>query len=196
MSLPVEGENRGYSYSDYLSWPEDGRWEIIEGVAYNMTPAPSRVHQEVLIALASVFYNCLKNSDCEIYTAPFDVRLLDKSTDPKDIKTVVQPDIIVVCDQNKLDDAGCLGSPDLVVEIVSPSTASKDYIKKLALYEKHGVKEYWIVHPTDRIVMVYRLGNDKAYGKPDIYDRESKVEVSAVRIQEDPIIIDLQEVFK
>ena len=196
MNYPLEKENRGYSYSDYLHWPEDERWEIIEGVAYNISPAPSRWHQKNSVTLASMFFNYLQGSDCEVYAAPFDVRLPEESTVNQDIKTVVQPDILVVCDQDKLDDAGCLGSPDLIVEIISPSTASKDHIKKLALYEKHGVKEYWTVHPTDKIVMIYQLTANGSYGRPSIYAAEDKIAVALLKVAEkETLIIDLQAVF-
>lgn len=197
MSLPAEkSKNKLYSYKDYLNFPKEERWEIIEGVLYNMTPAPSKIHQEVLLALASIFYNHLKCSDCKVYVAPFDVRLLDESTNDEDIKTVVQPDIVVVCDQKKLDDAGCIGSPDIVVEIVSPSTASKDYIKKLELYEKHKIKEYWIVHPVDRVVMIYKIGENGLYDKPNIYDDKGKVVVTALNgTTETELTIDVGKVF-
>jgi len=192
MAYPRRKEDKKYTYGDYLHWPDEERWEIIEGVAYNMSPAPSRRHQKVLIALLNEFYNYLKGKNCEVYGAPFDVRLPEGDEREEEIKTVVQPDIAVICDKSKLDDRGCKGSPDLIVEVISSSTASLDYIEKLALYEKHGVKEYWIVHPIDKVVMIYRLGDDGKYGRAEIYAKNDRVKVG---IFED-LFIDLQEVFK
>jgi Uma2 family endonuclease len=191
MMYPEKREDKKYSYKDYLNWPDSERWELIGGVAYGMAPAPSRRHQKVLAALLSEFYNFLKGKDCEVYGAPFDVRLPEGDEKDEEIKTVVQPDLVVVCDKSKLDDKGCKGSPDLVVEIVSPSTASMDYIEKLALYERHGVKEYWIVHPADEIVMVYKLAGYTKYGRAEIYARNDKVGVGVF----DGLEINLKEIF-
>lgn len=165
------------SYADYLTLPEDERWEILEGVPYAMSPAPSRIHQKVSARLFRQLdaFPGLKN--CEVYYAPFDVRLQDAEETEEEITTVVQPDLVVVCDPAKLDDKGCLGVPDLIIEIVSPSTASMDNIKKLALYQKYGVREYWIVHPVDQLVMVRLLGKNKVYDKADIYDANGIIDV-------------------
>lgn len=180
-----------YSYLNYLQWREKERIELIDGIPYMMTPAPSRMHQEILFELGRQFGNTLKGKQCRGYTAPFDVRLPeDNSKNDHEIYTVVQPDLVVICDPSKLDSKGCIGVPDLVIEIISPSTASHDYIRKMELYEKHKVKEYWIVHPIDQIVMVYLL-KDGQYGKPMIYDREAMVQVEVIP----EIEIDLKEVF-
>jgi len=151
MALPQLQHELPYTYADYLSWDE-GRWELIDGQVWDMTPAPSRMHQEVSINLSSLLHEFFKERDCSVYAAPFDVRLSDDD-DAEDyiITTVVQPDISVICDQTKLDDQGCVGTPDVVVEILSPATATKDLKVKRAWYEKYGVKEYWLVHPTDKI---------------------------------------------
>jgi Uma2 family endonuclease len=180
-----------YTYADYLRWPEEERWEVIDGVPYNMTPAPSRVHQGMLVALAGQFYAYLEGNPCKLYVAPFDVRLPKGDEEDEAVGTVVQPDLVVVCDPSKLDDRGCRGAPDLVVEILSPSTAAKDHIQKLALYENHGVLEYWLVHPTDRIAMVYRRGEGGRYGAPEVYSSEQQVRVG---IFED-LTLDLRRVF-
>jgi len=164
-----------YTYADYLTWSDDERWELIEGEAYNMTPAPLRYHQDIAGQIFLQLGNFLKDKPCRAYMAPFDVRLPEKSKNNEDIQTVVQPDIVVVCDEKKLDERGCLGAPDLVIEVVSPSTVSKDMKKKLSLYEKHHVKEYWIVHPEDGIVMLFSLGKGKIYGKPDIFSKEDTI---------------------
>lgn len=183
--------SKSYTYADYLNWNGEERIELINGIPYMMTPAPSRQHQEILFELAGQFRNALKDKECKGYVAPFDVRFPDFE-DPNDneIYTVVQPDLVVVCDSQKLDEKGCIGAPDLIVEVLSPSTASHDYIRKMNLYEKHGVKEYWIVHPTEQLVMVYVLGNGQ-YGKPFVYDRESKIQTKVIPEME----IILEDVF-
>ena len=163
-----------YTYADYLTW-EEGRWEIIAGEIFDMTPAPSRIHQKILGELFFRLQSYVKDQDgrCEVYPAPFDVRFVNAEHEAgDDIDTVVQPDIVVVCDPEKLDDRGCLGAPDLVVEVLSPSTAKRDLKVKRQLYEQHGVKEYWLVHPVDQTVMVYILNNLDLYDKAEIYGRE------------------------
>lgn len=157
-----------HSYADYQQWPADERFEIIDGTIYAMN-APLRIHQEILLEMARQIANFLKGKPCKLYVAPFDVRMPDRSKDENEVFNVVQPDLSVICDHEKLDDKGCLGAPDLVIEILSPSSASYDSIKKRALYEKYGVKEFWLVHPTDRLVTAYRLA-ESAYGRPDIFD--------------------------
>jgi Uma2 family endonuclease len=156
-----------YTYDDYAKWPDDARYELIEGVPYLMSPAPSRVHQVISGAIFVQIYNYLDGKQCEVYSAPFDVRL---NADEED-DTVVQPDILVVCEQDKLDDKGAKGAPDVVIEILSPSTASHDSLIKLNLYRKYGVKEYWIVDPVTKIVTVLLLKNGEyvaaAYGEND-----------------------------
>jgi Uma2 family endonuclease len=168
-----------YTYADYLSWPEDERWEIIDGDAYNMCPAPSRIHQALSGVIFYLFYNYLKGKNCKIYHAPFDVRLSKKKTpqSEEDFDSVVQPDLTLVCDKSKLDERGCKGAPDLVIEILSPFTAPKDFITKTDLYERNAIKEYWVVHPVDKLLTVYLLGKDGKYGKPKIYSSEDIVKV-------------------
>ena len=192
MGYPNRKENNSYTYKDYLEWPEEERWELIEGVAYNMTPSPSRSHQKVSAALFNAIYQYLKGKNCEVYYAPFDVRLPEGDEEDNKIKTVVQPDIVVICDPSKLDEKGCQGSPDLIMEILSPSTASKDYISKLNLYEKNQVAEYWIIHPVDKIVMVYRLLENGNYGRAEVYAEKDSVKVGIF----DDFVIDLKEIFK
>jgi Uma2 family endonuclease len=170
-----------FTYGDYLLW-EGGRWELIDGEVFDMTPAPSRQHQKISIDLAVTLHNLLRHSPCEVYAAPFDVRLPDHATKTDDhaIMTVVQPDIVVICDSVKLDDRGCLGAPDLVIEILSPHTAAKDLKSKKKLYEKHGVREYWLVHPIDKLCIVYVLGEDGQYGKDEIYADEDVLVSQAI----------------
>lgn len=180
-----------YTYRDYLGWPDATRWELIEGAAHAMTPAPSRAHQRILVALAGQLYAYLEGKPCQLYVAPFDVRL-PRGTEPDDeVDTVVQPDLVVVCDRSKLDDRGCRGAPDLAIEILSPTTAARDHIDKLALYEKHGVREYWLVHPTDRLVMVYRQGEDGRFGLPSVHAGDQRVPVGIFG----DLLLDLPRVF-
>lgn len=155
------------TYADYCAWPEDERWELIDGVPYAMSPAPTRIHQDMVVELVAQIHGAVKGTSCRVYVAPFDVRLPDHDEADDAVETVVQPDIAVICDPSKLDEKGCRGAPDWIVEVLSPSTAATDQIQKRDLYERHGVLEYWLVHPTDRLLFVYRLGTD-GYGKADI----------------------------
>ncbi len=147
-----------YTYADYLTWQFSERVELIKGWIYKMSPAPRRVHQKVEGIIFNKFFNYLESSKCEIYQSPFDVRLVkNKGQKNQEIDTVVQPDICVICDLEKLDDAGCLGAPDLIIEILSDSTAKKDYNEKFNLYEENEVKEYWIVNPASQNIEIFSL---------------------------------------
>jgi Uma2 family endonuclease len=184
-------ESEGYTYRDYLRWGSEERYELIDGVAYNMTPVPSRKHQGILLELARQLANFLTDKECDVYVAPFDVRLPERDEADEDITTVVQPDISVICDAQKLDDQGCRGAPDLIIEIISPFTARKDMKDKLLLYERHRVKEYWIVHPEEKVVMRYRLEKDNRYGRASIYTDEDTVTIDLLN----NLKLDLTSVF-
>jgi len=153
--------NKQYTYADYLTWQLSERVELIRGWIYKMSPAPRRVHQKVEGIIFNKFFNYLEENKCEIYQSPFDVRLDSPAPLGREleggVKTVVQPDICVICDLKKLDDAGCIGAPDLIVEILSDSTAKKDYNEKFNLYEENGVKEYWIANPASQTIEVFSL---------------------------------------
>ncbi len=168
MGLALKKET--YTYSDYLRYTEDDRFELIAGEVYDMSPAPSRRHQQISVELSRQIANHLAGRQCSVYVAPFDVRLAEAYEADDETSTVVQPDIAVICDHKKLDDKGCKGAPDFIAEIISPYTASKDNITKAALYEKHGVKEYWIVHPIDNILIIRRLGEHGKYSPADFYE--------------------------
>ena len=159
MSIPKRDKEGLFTYSDYLTWPDDERWELIDGVAYDMSPAPERRHQGVLAYLASRFVNHFENEACSVYIAPFDVVLPNSEHAVKEEESanVVQPDLVVVCDSSKLTTRGCTGAPDFVLEILSPSTAFKDMDDKLHLYERHGVREYWILNPANDTLIVYSV---------------------------------------
>lgn len=174
--MPSPQEKEKYSYKDYLGWPEDERWEIIDGTAY-MQAAPSRIHQEISGELHRQFANYLQGKPCRVYHAPFCVRL-DVEKDDNDIKNVVEPDITVVCDSSKLDERGCKGSPDMIIEILSPSTGKKDKVIKFNKYEKAGVKEYWILEPDQKLVSVFLLQSTGRYGRPQMYTDEDQIKVS------------------
>lgn len=190
MGHPARHVDEHYTYGDYLKWPEDERWELIEGEAYNMTPAPSKTHQKLLGRLFSQIDRFLEGKRCEVYMAPLDVRLPEKRERDEDVETVVQPDILVVCDPGKLDEKGCRGAPDFVIEIVSPATARKDLGRKKALYEKHGVKEYWVVHPTN-IVTIWLLGEGGKYAEAHTVEATGRAAVATLPGLE----IDLEAVF-
>lgn len=180
-----------YTYADYLNWPEDEKWEIIFGEPYAMSPAPSTDHQAILGELFYQFRNYLKDRTCQIFVAPFDVRMPSGDENEENIKSVVQPDISIICDKNKIDSKGCKGAPDLIVEIVSSSTFRKDVKDKFFLYEKSGVKEYWLVYPREKTIMVYKLGVEGKYGRPEVYSEEDSVKVGIFK----ELNINLKEIF-
>lgn len=171
MTRPAILNDRYYTYADYLKFPEGERWEIIDGVAYllqaapgdrdarAMAPSPAFEHQSILGELSRQIGNQLHGKSCRVVTAPLDVRLDAANADA----TVVQPDLMVICDRAKIDKRGVIGAPDWIVEVLSPATAGRDHIVKRDLYERHGVSEYWLVHPIDRVVTVYRDWHDGRY---------------------------------
>ncbi len=168
MGLPLRDQHL-HTYGEYLTWPDEPRYELIDGRAYAMAPAPSRRHQEIVGELFRQVANALSGHPCRVYIAPFDVRLPRGAQADDDVNTVVQPDIAVFCDRSRLDERGARGAPDWIIEVLSPGTASHDQLLKRDLYERHGVAEYWLVHPHDRLITVYRL-HDGAYGKPHVQE--------------------------
>ena len=158
-----------------------------------MSPAPARVHQDISMRFSVLLHDFFKDRGCSVYAAPFDVRFPDSdNAEDEAIDTVVQPDISVICDPEKLDNRGCVGAPDLIIEILSPSTAGKDLKDKRALYEQHGVKEYWLAHPTDQVVMTYRLGEDDQYSKATVYARKDQLKSTFF----DGLAITLTDIFE
>lgn len=151
-----------YSYADYLNWDFDVMVELIKGKIFKQAAAaPKRNHQRISLVVTNELYNFLKGKTCQVYEAPFDVRLPVKSKRNEDIDTVVQPDICVICDPAKLDDAGCIGAPDLIVEILSPGNNRKELRNKYEVYEESGVREYWIIHPDEQTILIYTLKEGK-----------------------------------
>ncbi|HMR82070.1 MAG TPA: Uma2 family endonuclease [Niabella sp.] len=164
-----------YSYADYFRWKFKERVELLRGWIHKMSPAPSSTHQIIFRKLFLKFGNYFEKKSCQVFAAPFDVRLPDSKKQKGDdlVFTVVQPDICVVCDAEKIDDRGCIGAPDLVIEILSPGNTQKEMGIKFDLYEESGVKEYWLVQPEDRVILVYVLKDGKYTGlKPFTEDDE------------------------
>jgi Uma2 family endonuclease len=150
--------NKSYTYADYFSWKFQERVELLKGKIFRMSPAPNRFHQTILTDFGTELSYFLKSKPCQVFFGPFDVRL-DRFVNDKQVQTVVQPDICVVCDLTKLDDRGCLGAPELVVEILSPGNTKKEMKYKFELYESSGVQEYLIVDPAEQVVWQYVLEN-------------------------------------
>ena len=188
--------NKQYTYADYLTWQFNERVELIKGWLHKMTPAPKRKHQRISAEVEFLLMGFIKkeNLDCNVYYAPFDVRLIKNKTKSSEIYSVVQPDICVVCDKSKLDEYGCLGAPDMIIEILSPSTSKKDYNEKFHLYEENGVKEYWIINPDAESVEVFVLENEKYFSR-GVYnklDGSTHVDVQIF----DNLSMSLQEIFQ
>ncbi|MBB6239340.1 Uma2 family endonuclease [Pedobacter sp. AK013] len=164
-----------YSYSNYLNWLFPERVELIKGKVFKMSPAPSRGHQEVA---GSIFLNLgifLKDKPCKVYSAPFDVRFPKESKADKDVYTVLQPDICVVCDKSKLDARGCIGAPDLVIEILSPGNTKMELLNKYRVYEEFGVKEYWVVSQSDQSILIYTLDETGKFQPSKIFTLSEKI---------------------
>lgn len=156
-----------YTYADYVQWTGDERWELIDGAAFDMTPAPSRLHQEIIGELYLQIATQLRGHRCRVYIAPFDVRLPKGNEPDGAVDTVVQPDVAVICDPSKLDDAGCRGAPDWILEVLSPRTSARDRQLKRDLYGRCGVREYWHLDPDTRRLVRYQLAADRAgFGEP------------------------------
>ena len=194
MGLPMRKNDRLYAYGDYKTWPDEEQWELIHGVAWNMSPGPNRNHQRISMNLIRVILPYVDRKKCEMYHAPLDVLLPQQGEKEEDeVTNVVQPDISIICDERKLTVKGCIGAPDWVIEILSPFTSYKDQSAKLHLYEEHGVREYWVVDPGNEYVHVYILGKDGAYPEdPAIYLREERIACTVL----DGLILELSEIFR
>ncbi|MGX3046801.1 Uma2 family endonuclease [Ursidibacter arcticus] len=161
--------NRSYSYSDYLLWQLKERVEIIKGKILAMSPAPNRLHQNISLKLTGHLLKVFPSDKCKLYVAPFDVRFPDENGN---IKTVVQPDLCVICDPNKLDEQGCIGAPDLIIEILSPGNSKREMKDKYELYQEQGVNEYWVVRPEERNIHIYILENGRYIGIAPVVEDE------------------------
>ena len=188
--MPVPAQQPRYTYADYLTWGEDEHIEIINGDAVMMSP-PSRIHQKIVMEISRQIANFLEGKKCEVYPAPFGVRLFAEEDDlPDDIDTIVEPDITVVCDHDKLDKDGCKGAPNMVIEVLSPSTQRHDRLVKLDLYSRAGVPEYWIVSPEDQTVQVFLLKDDH-YIVSEVYTAKDIAKVNTL----DGCFVELSKVF-
>lgn len=177
---PMQRDALYHTYAEYLTWPEGKSGELVNGTAYiREPPAPSRPHQELVGELYHQLRLALEGKSCRAYVAPFDVRLPRSGEADELIDTVVQPDVLVVCDVDKLDGRGMRGAPDWVAEVLSPSTASYDQIVKLPAYERAGVPEVWLVHPIDRTLSIYRL-EDGRFGRPIILELRGRTAIDAI----------------
>jgi Uma2 family endonuclease len=185
--------NKQYTYADYLTWVFEDRVELIKGCIYKMSPAPKRIHQKVSFKLLMSFGNHFNSSCCEVYEAPFDVRLKKNKGSDSEIDTVVQPDISVFCDLSKLDDRGAIDAPELVVEITSESTLKKDYNEKFNLYEENGVQEYWIVNPELKSMEIFRANNNRLESAGIFSISDGVSEVSSILFPD--LKVNLIEVF-
>ncbi|MCI0667826.1 MAG: Uma2 family endonuclease [Methylococcaceae bacterium] len=178
MGLVLRDKNY-HTYSDYLAWPENVRYELIDGAAYLMAPAPELDHQEIAGEIFFQLRQALEGKPCRAFVAPLDVRLPKADESDERIDTVVQPDILVVCDPAKLDRRGVRGAPDFIVEVLSPATAGHDFLLKRRTYERAGVAEYWLVHPTDRLLTCYRRVEGR-YGEPAMQELTGTTQVSVL----------------
>jgi Uma2 family endonuclease len=169
-----------HTYSDYLRWSRDYGDELIDGTAYvREPPSASQSHQQLVLEIGRQLGNALEDKPCDVYVAPFDVRLPKSTEDDDLINTVVQPDVLIVSDRKKVDARGVRGAPDWVAEILSPSTARHDQTVKLSAYERAGVREVWLVDSIDRKLTIYRLEAGH-YGHPTILDLKGRTQLTAV----------------
>lgn len=187
---PTADYGKIYTYADYVKFEFDEMVELIRGKIFKMSPAPKSYHQEISMKLGSHIFIQLGDKSCKVYSAPFDVVLPVRNESKNRATTVVQPDICVICDVSKIDEAGCVGAPDLIIEILSESTSKKDLNDKYQVYEESGVREYWIVMPKERLLEVFHLENGK-YQRIKTYVDDDKI--SPVIFPE--LEIDLQNIF-
>ena len=189
--MPLPAKQERFTFADSFTWDEDERIEIINGEAFMMA-APPRTHQGICFEIGRQLGNYLEGKQCRVYPAPFGVRLFEQDGDsPENVDTVVEPDISVVCDRSKLDQYGCKGAPDLIVEVLSPSTQRHDQLVKLNLYQKAGVREYWIVDPENRTVRVMVQASGGILQVHEVYGRDDVAKVNVL----DGCFIELSKVF-
>jgi Uma2 family endonuclease len=188
---PEAAYDTHYTYSDYLKFSYDEMVEIIKGKIFKMSPAPSSTHQRISRKIVTNIDNYLKSRKCEVFSAPFDVILPVKDKDFMQSDRVVQPDISVICDPAKIQEKGCFGAPDWIIEILSPHTTKRDIQDKYDLYEESGVKEYWIVEPRNSTVEVFVLAENR-YLRIRTYVQDDVVPCQTI----DGLTIDLSEVFE
>lgn len=184
--------SKTYTYADYLQWKFEERVELIKGQIFKMSPAPSSSHQRISRTILVALDVFLQGKPWEVFNAPFDVRLSRKTNHNQDLLTVVQPDICVICDRSKIDEKGCLGAPDIVVEILSLGNNKKELQNKYEVYEETGVQEYWIVSPQDKTFLKYTLNNEGVYFPSKLLTIGSEVTTPVLP----GFILNLEQVFK
>jgi len=184
MALANKKSEERFTYNDYITWADDERWELIDGVPYNMSPAPVTKHQRIVGKFYNILENNLKNKSCIPFIAPTDVVLSEHD--------VIQPDVFVVCDKSKITEKNIQGAPNLIIEVLSPSTALKDKREKKILYEKYRVKEYIIINPIEKYVERFYLEKNGKYSKSDIFGPDESIKLSSLNKMEIP----LSEVFE
>lgn len=188
--MPIPAKKGTYSFADALTWDEQDRIEIINGEVFMMA-TPSTRHQEISMELSRQLANFLEGKKCKVYPAPFGVRLFEQNEQrPEDVDTLVEPDISVICDRSKIDKHGCKGAPDMIIEILSPSSRRHDRLVKLNLYQRAGVREYWVVDPENESVLVFGLDNNILKLRED-YGREDVAKVNVL----DGCFIELRKIF-
>jgi len=188
--------NIRYTYADYLTWMDNKMRELLNGFIRLMAPAPNLIHADISSNLSNKLYNYIEKNrgNCRVYYAPFDVRFPsspDKTADNQ-IYTVVQPDICVICDTSKLDERGCLGAPDMVIEILSNSSQRYDLREKFNIYEAGGVKEYWVVSPKEKGINVFILQENGKYDNGTVYEGNTQVPVQTLK----GLSINTEKIFK
>ncbi|MEZ5442866.1 MAG: Uma2 family endonuclease [Lysobacterales bacterium] len=170
-----------YTYGDYLRWDDEQRWELIDGVPYLMAPAPTWRHQELVGDIYAQLHTQLKGKPCRAAISPLDVRLPKGEESDERVDTVVQPDVLVVCEPERIDRRGVRGAPSFVLEVLSPSSASHDQIRKRRVYERAGVQEFWLLHPIDGVLTIYRrAARGEGFAPPEIVEAMGTVPLKAV----------------
>ncbi len=167
--------NGFYSYADYLLWQFEERVELIKGKIFKMSPAPNTKHQRISSRLHGRLFNFFEEKTCDVFSAPFDVRLYDSKKSQKankEVFTVIQPDLCVICDKSKIDEKGAIGAPDLIIEILSLGNSKKEMKLKYELYEESGVREYWVVYPYQEHLLQFVLNEKQKYELHKIYQSD------------------------
>lgn len=194
MGNPALGPAEHFTYRHYLTWPEAERWELIAGQAWAMSPAPTSVHQAISGYLHGTLFAYLKDKACKVFSAPFDVLFPEGDEADEDVDTVVQPDILVYCDRSRITRRGGRGAPDLVVEILSPASSKKDLHEKFDLYERKGVREYWVVDPGNRSLQVFHRLASGAFDEGELREAHGDFSLIGSRILEG-FILEPRELF-
>ncbi|MEW6238815.1 MAG: Uma2 family endonuclease [Candidatus Omnitrophota bacterium] len=182
--MPLPKLKEKFTYQDYCTWPDEERWELIDGRPYDMSPAPFLYHQTIAVNFTGILRNALLNKPCKVYVAPSDVVLSEWD--------VVQPDVFVVCDKKKITEKNIQGAPDLIIEILSPSTAKKDRWEKKNLYEKFGVREYLLADPDGKFVERFWLGENGRFDRGEAFDAAGEIALKSLP----EITISLRDIFE